>query len=85
MKTVLLVEDDYSVREYLKKAIAWKENGYCVIGEAVMGSEALEVRKRKATGHYDYRYSNAANEWNRTYSQNKRRRLCYKICSVKFL
>ena len=47
MKTVLLVEDDYSVREYLKKAIAWKENGYCVIGEADNGVEALEVIREK--------------------------------------
>lgn len=47
MKTVLLVEDDYSVREYLKQAIAWKENGYCVIGEADNGVEALEVIREK--------------------------------------
>ncbi len=47
MKTVLLVEDDYSVREYLKQAIAWEENGYCVLGEADNGAEALELVRKE--------------------------------------
>lgn len=47
MKKVLLVEDDFSVREYLKNAIPWEENGYHVIGEADNGAEALVLLEQE--------------------------------------
>lgn len=47
MKTVLLVEDDFAVRRYLKQMIPWGENGYSVIGEADNGLEALEIIRRE--------------------------------------
>lgn len=47
MKTVLIVEDDFSVREYLKNAIPWEENGYHVIGEADNGIKALALLEQE--------------------------------------
>lgn len=46
MKKVLLAEDDYSVREYMRSHIAWKQNGYRLVGEAENGIQALELIKR---------------------------------------
>lgn len=47
MKTVLIVEDDFSAREYLKNAIPWEENGYHVIGEADNGIKALALLEQE--------------------------------------
>lgn len=46
MKKVLLAEDDYSVREYMRSHIAWKQNGYRLVGEAENGIQALELIQR---------------------------------------
>lgn len=42
MKKVMIVEDDYSVRKYMKSRIAWEKNGYQLVGEAENGVQALE-------------------------------------------
>lgn len=42
MLKVLIVDDDFLVRLFLKGAIDWNNNGYEIIGEAIDGHEALE-------------------------------------------
>ncbi|MDQ6420046.1 response regulator [Paenibacillus sp. LHD-117] len=45
MWKVLLVEDEFFVRESVKELIRWEELGFAVIGEAGDGAEALELMK----------------------------------------
>ncbi|MFX3631240.1 MAG: response regulator [Candidatus Pristimantibacillus sp.] len=46
MWKVLLVEDEFFVRESVKELIRWEELGFTVSGEAGDGAEALEMIKR---------------------------------------
>ena len=42
MKKVLIVDDDFLVRTYLKQMIAWEEHGFYIVGDAKNGREALD-------------------------------------------
>ena len=46
MKRVLIVDDDFLVRTYLKQMIPWEEHGFYIIGDAKNGREALEILQR---------------------------------------
>ena len=46
MKRVLIVDDDFLVRTYLKQMIAWEEHGFYIVGDAKNGQEALELLQR---------------------------------------
>ncbi|MBR3497424.1 MAG: response regulator [Selenomonadaceae bacterium] len=46
MKRVLIVDDDFLVRTYLKQMIPWEEQGFYIIGDAKNGREALEILQR---------------------------------------
>lgn len=46
MKRVLIVDDDFLVRTYLKQMIAWEEHGFYIVGDAKNGREALELLQR---------------------------------------
>jgi len=41
MWTILLVEDEVFVREAIRELLDWERHGFCVVGEAGNGSEAL--------------------------------------------
>ena len=43
MKKVLIVDDDFLVRTYLKQMIAWEERGFYIVGDAKNGREAIEI------------------------------------------
>lgn len=46
MKKVLIVDDDFLVRTYLKQMISWEEYGFYIVGDAKNGREALEILER---------------------------------------
>ncbi len=46
MKRVLIVDDDFLVRTYLKQMISWEEKGFYIVGDAKNGREALEILQR---------------------------------------
>ena len=46
MKRVLIADDDFLVRTYLKQMISWEEQGFYIIGDAKNGREALEILQR---------------------------------------
>ena len=46
MKRVLIVDDDFLVRTYLKQMIAWEEHGFYIVGDAKNGRDALEILQR---------------------------------------
>ena len=43
MKKVLIVDDDFLVRTYLKQMINWEAHGFYIVGDAKNGREALEI------------------------------------------
>lgn len=48
MIRVLLVDDDYAQRAYLRNIISWEDMGYCIAGEAADGYEALKYIRAKS-------------------------------------
>ena len=46
MKRVLIADDDFLVRTYLKQMIDWEAHGFFIIGDAKNGREALEILER---------------------------------------
>lgn len=46
MKKVLIVDDDFLVRTYLKQMIDWEKHGFYIVGDAKNGREALEFLQR---------------------------------------
>lgn len=46
MKKVLIVDDDFLVRTYLKQMIDWEKYGFYIIGDAKNGREALDILQR---------------------------------------
>lgn len=46
MIKVLLVDDEYYIRERLKITIDWESIGFCIVGEAKNGTDALEAIER---------------------------------------
>ena len=46
MKKVLIVDDDFLVRTYLKQMTDWEAHGFYIIGDAKNGREALELLQR---------------------------------------
>ena len=46
MKRVLIVDDDFLVRTYLKQMINWEQEGFYIIGDAKNGREALKILQR---------------------------------------
>lgn len=46
MKRVLIVDDDFLVRTYLKQMINWEAQGFYIVGDAKNGREALEILQR---------------------------------------
>ena len=46
MKRVLIVDDDFLVRTYLKQMISWEAHGFYIIGDAKNGREALEILQK---------------------------------------
>ena len=46
MKRVLIVDDDFLVRTYLKQMISWENYGFYIVGDAKNGREALEILER---------------------------------------
>lgn len=46
MKRVLIVDDDFLVRTYLKQMIDWEAHGFYIIGDAKNGREALNILQR---------------------------------------
>lgn len=47
MKNVLLADDDYLARSYLKMLSAWERAEFCVVSDVKNGEEALEVIKNQ--------------------------------------
>lgn len=47
MKKVLIVDDDFLVRTYLKQMTDWEAQGFYIIGDAKNGREALEILQRE--------------------------------------
>ena len=43
MRRVLIVDDDFIVRTYLKQMIDWKSEGFALLGDAKNGKEALDI------------------------------------------
>ena len=43
MKKVLIVDDDFLVRTYLKQMTDWESHGFYIVGDAKNGREALEI------------------------------------------
>lgn len=43
MVKVIIVEDDFYIRDYLKNSIEWEKNGFAVVGEAPDGVKAFKV------------------------------------------
>lgn len=43
MIKILIVDDEYIIRQGLRYMISWEEEGYQIVGEASNGSEALEL------------------------------------------
>lgn len=48
MKKVLIADDDFLVRTYLKQLIDWEKQGFSIVGEAKNGQDALELIKSTA-------------------------------------
>lgn len=48
MLNVLLVDDDYLVRMYLRQLIDWEAEGYRLVGDVCNGAEAMEAVTRDA-------------------------------------
>lgn len=48
MKKVLIADDDFLVRTYLKQLIDWEQQGFSIVGEAKNGQDALELIKNTA-------------------------------------
>ena len=46
MKRVLIVDDDFLVRTYLKQMINWEELGFFIVGDAKNGAEAIEILQK---------------------------------------
>ena len=46
MQNVLLVDDDFLVRSYLKMLPSWEKTGFEIIADVRDGEEALEVMER---------------------------------------
>ena len=46
MKRVLIVDDDFLVRTYLKQMIDWEKQGFYIVGDAKNGRAALEILQR---------------------------------------
>ena len=46
MKRVLIVDDDFLVRTYLKQMINWEEFGFFIVGDAKNGAEAIEILQK---------------------------------------
>ena len=46
MKKVLIVDDDFLVRTYLKQMINYEAHGFYIVGDAKNGREALEILQR---------------------------------------
>ena len=46
MKKVLIADDDFLVRTYLKQMIPWEKHGLFIVGDAKNGAEALELLQR---------------------------------------
>lgn len=42
MIKILIVDDEYIMRQGLRYMIQWEEEGYQIVGEAANGKEALE-------------------------------------------
>ena len=40
---ILIVDDEYIMRQGIRYMIAWEEQGFQVVGEASNGKEALEL------------------------------------------
>lgn len=47
MRKVIIADDDFLVRTYLKKLLPWEELGFRVVGEAKNGEDALELAARE--------------------------------------
>ncbi|WP_162463297.1 response regulator transcription factor [Paenibacillus psychroresistens] len=47
MFKVIIVDDEYDIRQGLKNIINWEEQGFYIVGEAEDGIEALEVYERE--------------------------------------
>ncbi|MEG2254715.1 MAG: response regulator, partial [Vagococcus sp.] len=43
LKTILIVDDEKSIRDGLKVLVPWEEHGFHIIGEATNGREALVI------------------------------------------
>ena len=43
MYKVIIADDDFLVRTYLKQMIDWKANGFTIVGDAKNGREALRL------------------------------------------
>lgn len=47
MRKVIIADDDFLVRTYLKQLLPWEELGFRVVGEAKNGEDALELAARE--------------------------------------
>ena len=43
MKKIVIADDDFLVRTYLKQLLPWEEMGFVVAGDAKNGKEALTL------------------------------------------
>ena len=47
MKKIVIADDDFLVRTYLKQMLPWEEMGFVVVGDAKNGKEALRLVERE--------------------------------------
>ena len=47
MKKLVIADDDFLVRAYLKQMIPWEEKGFVIAGDAKNGEEAWKLIERE--------------------------------------
>lgn len=61
LHTVLLVDDETTIRDGLKHMIRWEQEGFRLLGDAANGQEALTPDPAITARDRDHRFKNAAN------------------------
>ena len=51
MVKVLIVDDEYIMRQGLKYMIDWEKEGFEIVGEAANGLEALSLIQKRKSSH----------------------------------
>ena len=67
MIRVLIVDDEYIMRQGLKYMIHWEQEGYEIVGEATNGNEALRLTEELKPHNYHQRYCDVCDGWSCIY------------------